>query len=97
VNILSKDQYIFFCCNVKEDGRKCCGSVQTEALYDYCKQKVQVIKAKRSAMDKNVIKVNKSGCLGKCSLGPNAVVFPDNRWYRCESESDVDRILDSVI
>ena len=27
------------------------------------------------------IRINRSGCLGKCSQGPCVVVYPEEKWY----------------
>ena len=41
------------------------------------------------------VRVNKSGCLDRCELGPVAVVYPDNVWYTYVDESDIDEIVES--
>ncbi|MDE0309500.1 MAG: 2Fe-2S iron-sulfur cluster-binding protein [Acidiferrobacterales bacterium] len=43
------------------------------------------------------VRVNNSGCLERCELGPTMVIYPDGVWYHYESESDIDEILDSHI
>lgn len=40
------------------------------------------------------IRVNKAGCLGRCSNGPTVVVYPGGVWYACETITDVDKIID---
>ncbi len=92
----SNDQYIFFCCNIKTNGRPFCGGEKTEALYEYCQEKLNTYKENRPEFDKRIIKANKTGCLGRCAVGPNAVVFPDNTWRRCVSTDDVDAILEEI-
>jgi len=39
------------------------------------------------------IRVNASGCLDRCELGPNMVIYPEGVWYHYESQEDVDEIL----
>jgi (2Fe-2S) ferredoxin len=39
------------------------------------------------------IRVNASGCLDRCELGPNMVIYPEGVWYHYESTEDVDEIL----
>ena len=34
------------------------------------------------------IRVNKSGCLGRCSTGVNAVCYPEGRWFEKLSLND---------
>ena len=39
------------------------------------------------------IRVNQSGCLDKCELGPVMVIYPEGVWYTYESFSDVEEII----
>ena len=39
------------------------------------------------------IRINASGCLDHCEFGPTMVIYPDNIWYTCKSESDVDLVI----
>jgi len=41
------------------------------------------------------IRINSSGCLDRCELGPVIVVYPEGVWYSYLDESDVDEIIDS--
>jgi len=45
------------------------------------------------AFGEGKIRVSKSGCLGRCELGPLLVVYPEGRWYHYENQEDIDRIL----
>lgn len=38
-------------------------------------------------------RINSSGCLDRCSLGPVMVVYPDGVWYTYATKADVDEIL----
>lgn len=87
----SRDTHIFLCCNQRTAGR-CCGSGETEDIFLYFKQSLNL---KRHIMKKGrIVKVNKSGCLGKCAIGPNIVIFPDNIWYNYSDKNDIDTIID---
>ena len=46
-------------------------------------------------MDLGRVRINASGCLDRCELGPAMVVYPEGVWYKYESEADVDEILES--
>jgi (2Fe-2S) ferredoxin len=35
------------------------------------------------------IRVNMSGCLDRCELGPVVVSYPEGKWFRLTSEEDV--------
>lgn len=43
------------------------------------------------------IRINASGCLDRCELGPVMVIYPQGVWYRYENESDVDEIISAHI
>ena len=43
------------------------------------------------------VRVNKSGCLNACHLGPSMVIYPEGLWYKNVSLDDVERIADISI
>lgn len=43
------------------------------------------------------VRINNSGCLGRCDHGPAIVVYPEGIWYRCENSRDAERILQEHI
>lgn len=91
---MKKETYIFFCGNVRDKSldRPFCGGACTDELYEYCRN---TVKEKRHLLkDNHYVKVNKTGCLGKCEQGPNMVLFPENRWYRYSSKEEIDQILE---
>lgn len=45
----------------------------------------------------NPVRINKSGCLDRCELGPVMVIYPEGAWYHYASEADVDEILQSHV
>ena len=40
------------------------------------------------------IRINKSGCLGQCKTGVNAVCYPDNKWFKNLDKNNVTDIKD---
>jgi len=40
------------------------------------------------------VRINQSGCLDRCELGPSVVIYPEGVWYKIESTADVDAILE---
>jgi (2Fe-2S) ferredoxin len=82
------DLHLFVCCNRRPDGHKrgSCAEKGSDVLRDYMKVRAKELKLPR-------IRVNTSGCLDRCELGPCVVIYPEGVWYRIESNSDVDRIL----
>ena len=41
------------------------------------------------------VRFNAAGCLDRCEFGPNMVIYPEGTWYRFESQSDIDEILET--
>ncbi len=82
-------RHVFFCVNVREDGhpRGCCSAKESKTLRDYMKAKAKKMGLKR-------VRINASGCLDRCELGPSVVVYPEGVWYTCKTTDDVDRILE---
>lgn len=44
---------------------------------------------------RETVLVSRTGCLKHCSLGPVAVVYPDNVWYRGVKEKHLEEICAS--
>lgn len=83
------EKHIFFCLNQREAPKQCCAAAGSEALFHYAKSK---IKSEQLDKQRN-IRVNRAGCLGRCSEGPSLVIYPDGIWYRYETQSDIDEII----
>jgi (2Fe-2S) ferredoxin len=43
------------------------------------------------------IRCNASGCLERCELGPNMVIYPEGVWYHYETTQDIDEILETHV
>ena len=73
-------RHVFFCVNVREEGdpRGCCAAKGSVALRDYMKAKAKEMRLKR-------VRINASGCLNRCELGPSVVIYPEGVWYKCET------------
>jgi (2Fe-2S) ferredoxin len=82
------DLYIFICCNRRASG-VCCGSDERDDYFDQLKQLINEYKPKL----KFKVKLNKSGCLGRCANGPNLVIFPYNVWYKFDCYADLEEIV----
>lgn len=84
--------HAFCCTNVRPEQhpRGSCARKNAVALRDY-------LKKKSKAKDVGRVRINASGCLDRCELGPVMVIYPDGIWYRYETESDVDEILESHV
>lgn len=84
--------HAFCCTNVRPEQhpRGSCARKNSVALRDHLK------KASKS-MDVGPVRINASGCLDRCELGPVMVIYPEGVWYRYETEADVTEILESHI
>ena len=70
----------------KATPRGCCGDKGSVELREY-------MKAKAKEMGLKWVRINSSGCLDRCELGPTVVVYPEGVWYLCEIKEDVDEVL----
>jgi (2Fe-2S) ferredoxin len=82
-------RHLFFCLNQKIEGRKCCHKAGSEQMHAYAKKRVSDL----GLAGPGGVRVNKSGCLGRCSQGPALVIYPEGTWYTYASEADVEEIL----
>jgi (2Fe-2S) ferredoxin len=80
--------HVFVCTNVRPEGhpRGSCARKNANALRDYMKNK-----AKEMGLED--VRINAAGCLDRCELGPDMVIYPDGVWYRYQNEADIDEIL----
>ena len=85
-------RHVFFCVNEREPGhqRGCCAEKGSQALRDYMKDKAKEMGLKQ-------VRINQSGCLDRCELGPSVVIYPEGVWYRCATKEDVVEILETHV
>ena len=91
--MLKYAKHIFICIN-KRDGantnNRSCGDEGILIRNEFIKQLAK--------LNLNInIKVNKSGCLGECKLGPTLVVYPKGEWYTKVSLGDIPKIIEKSI
>jgi (2Fe-2S) ferredoxin len=81
--------HMFFCVNERppENPRGSCVARGAGPLFARMK-----IKAKKMGLPN--IRINQSGCLDRCRLGPVLVIYPEGVWYSIHTEADVDEILE---
>ncbi len=82
-------KHVFFCTNLRENGRLCCQQHDAEQMRAYLKQRLQKL-GKHGCGD---FRINSSGCLGRCELGPCIVIYPEGIWYTYNSIKDIEQIL----
>lgn len=83
--------HLFFCLNERSNGDACCAQHGAQAAFDYCKQAV----AQAGLAGQGLARVNKAGCLNRCSAAPVLVVYPEAVWYTFVDHSDIDEIIES--
>ncbi len=81
-------KHVFCCVNERPAGhpRGCCKEKNAVRLRNY-------LKARAKELGLNDVRVNQSGCLDRCELGPTMVIYPEGVWYSCKSPEDVDEVL----
>ena len=86
-------RHIFFCLNERDDDaiRPCCAHAGAARVQAYAKKQAKAL----DLLGEGKLRVNKSGCLDRCELGPVAVVYPEGIWYRYFDEADIDEIIES--
>jgi (2Fe-2S) ferredoxin len=82
------ERHIFCCTNVRPQGhpRGCCSNHGSDNLRNYMK-----FRAKELGFED--VRVNSSGCLDRCELGPTMVIYPEGVWYTYHDKADIDEIL----
>lgn len=83
-------RHIFFCLNERKNGEASCAQHNAQAAFDHCKTRIKEL----GLAGPGQVRVNKAGCLDRCSGGPVAVVYPEGVWYTAVDTSDIDEIID---
>jgi (2Fe-2S) ferredoxin len=80
--------HVFCCTNERPEGhpRGCCKGKGSERLRNY-------MKARAKELGLKDVRINASGCLDRCELGPSMVIYPEGVWYSVRTPEDVDEIL----
>ena len=86
-------KHIFFCINQKSNGKTCCQDHHASEFRAYMHKKLDDL----NLLGAGKIRINKSGCLGRCELGPVLVIYPEGVWYSFESTHDLDEIIQEHI
>lgn len=84
-------RHIFFCLNERPGGENSCAQHDAKAGFDRCKAQVKA----QGLSGPGKVRVNKAGCLDRCTAGPVAVVYPEAVWYTYVDAQDIDEIVES--
>ena len=85
------EKHVFFCTNLRDDGRESCGERNAVAAQKHCKSRIKQL----GLNGHEKIRINQAGCLDRCEEGPVLVVYPEGTWYTYVDNHDIDEIVDS--
>jgi (2Fe-2S) ferredoxin len=83
------DKHVFFCCNQREPGARCCNNHGSSTMREYAKDRIKALKLNGPGK----VRVNQAGCLDRCELGPVIVIYPEAVWYTYVDRQDIDEII----
>ena len=86
-------RHVFFCTNMKASGKQCCAQKDADTYRDYAKKKLKQL----GLHGPSLYRINASGCLGRCELGPVLVVYPEGTFYSYQTYSDIDEIIENHV
>ena len=87
------EKHVFFCTNQRANGESCCEDFKASEVHAYAKQRIKALGLNGAGK----VRMNKSGCLDRCELGPVLVVYPDGIWYTYVDKTDVDEIIEKHV
>lgn len=81
-------RHVFCCLNERPEThpRGSCARRGSEPLRNY-------MKARAKELGLADVRINASGCLDRCELGPTMVIYPEGVWYHYQSIEDVEEII----
>ena len=84
------ERHVFFCQNLREDGRPSCAAYDSPEMRNHAKARL-----KEAGMHgRGKVRINQAGCLDRCEEGPIIVVYPEEVWYSYVDQQDIDEIID---
>lgn len=86
-------RHLFFCCNQRDQGRRCCADAGATRLRLYCKKRLKEL----GEAGPGRARANTSGCLDRCEEGPVLVIYPEAVWYTYSDRDDIDEIIDKHV
>lgn len=84
---------LFFCTNLRKNGKRCCAQGGAEELREYAKQRLKKLGLHRAGE----CRTNTCSCLDRCDEGPVLVIYPQGVWYQYKTTQDIDEIIEQHI
>ena len=84
-------QHVFFCVNQRDEGRACCADRAAQTAQKHAKNRIKAL----NLSGPGKVRINQSGCLDRCELGPVLVIYPQGTWYTYVDTQDIDEIIDT--
>mgnify|MGYP001813736359 FL=1 len=81
--------HVFLCTNQRSEG-ECCAVYGSEDARNYMKKRCKALGIHGAGM----VRINKAGCLDRCSRGPVMVIYPAAVWYTWVDREDLDEIIE---
>jgi (2Fe-2S) ferredoxin len=84
------EPHVFVCQNQRpaDHPRGCCRDKGSQEMHAYMKGRAKELGIKNT-------RINQSGCLERCEMGPAMVIYPEGVWYTYRTKEDIDEILQS--
>ena len=82
-------KHLFVCLNQREN-KQCCAQYGAQNAHRFLKERIKEL----GLQTEGRIRINQSGCLGRCELGPTLVIYPEGIWYTYVDEEDLNEIIE---
>jgi (2Fe-2S) ferredoxin len=84
------EPHVFVCQNQRpaDHPRGCCRDKGSQEMHHYMKSRSKELGIKNT-------RINQSGCMERCEMGPTMVIYPEGVWYTCPTKADIDEILET--
>jgi len=83
--------HMFFCLNRRDEGPPCCYDKGAEDMFAYAKGRAKAL----DLLGTGKARINRAGCMDRCSEGPVVVIYPEAVWYTYKDRGDIDEIIKS--
>jgi len=80
-----------FICTHEREAAECCSQSKSLEIFQSLKKK-----SREDERWKGKVSVTRSGCLGFCSEGVAAVLYPQKKWLTSINEDDVENVFQWV-